>query len=80
MVSGRQTPLDPVEWSEDGWPHFRGGDLSRPLAEPRGGCAGTHEIALSDDFSTDKFGAQWTFYDLRRKSALVLASNAAHWR
>jgi xylan 1,4-beta-xylosidase len=60
---GRQTLLDPVSWSEDGWPRFAGGDLSRPLQKPAGGRAGPHGQALSDDFSADRFGAQWAFYD-----------------
>ena len=60
---GRQTLLDPVEWSADGWLRARGGDLSQPIKKPRGGTAVPHGIALSDDFSGDKFGVQWGFYD-----------------
>jgi len=60
---GRQTLLDPVEWTDDGWFRTRGGDLSRPLAKPRGGRSGQSGMALSDDFSTDRFGLQWTFHD-----------------
>lgn len=67
---GRQCLLDRVEWSDDGWPRFLGGDLSAPLAKPRlparlGPPArrDPHHIALSDDFSRDKFGIQWAFYD-----------------
>jgi beta-xylosidase len=33
---GRQTLLDPVEWTADGWFRMRGGDLSTPLPAPRG--------------------------------------------
>ncbi len=60
---GRQTLLDPIEWTEDGWPRFRGGDLSQAIAKPRGGQAQPHGAALSDDFSSDRIGAQWAFYD-----------------
>jgi len=60
---GRQTLLDPIEWSDDGWPRFRGGDLAQAIAKPRGGGAEPHGVALSDDFSTDKIGDQWAFYD-----------------
>jgi len=59
---GRQTLLDPIEWTGDGWFHATGGDLATPLAKPSGGQALTHGMALSDDFSTDKFGIQWSFY------------------
>jgi beta-xylosidase len=52
---GRQTLLDPVEWTADGWPKALGGDLSRPLRKPKGRPV-PHGVALSDDFSTNKFG------------------------
>jgi len=60
---GRQTLLDPVEWTDDGWLRARGGDLSAPIAKPRGGSELPHGMALSDDFTTDKLGVQWAFYD-----------------
>ncbi len=59
---GRQTLLDPIEWTDDGWFRFRGGDLSQAITKPRGRAA-PHGIPLSDDFSTDKLGTQWAFYD-----------------
>ena len=60
---GRQTLLDPIEWTDDGWFRALGGDLAQPIAKPRGGETVEHGMALSDDFSTDKFGVQWSFYD-----------------
>jgi beta-xylosidase len=62
---GRQTLLDPVEWKADGWFKPLGGDLSRPLRKPKAkaGKSVPHGLALSDDFSTNKFGIQWSFYD-----------------
>ncbi len=60
---GRQMLLEPVEWTNDGWPRFRGGDLSQPIPKPRGSRPQPHGAAFSDDFSTDKIGAQWAFYD-----------------
>jgi len=60
---GRQTLLAPVTWTKDGWFDIGGGDLSRPLAKPRGGAPGPHGMALSDDFTTDKLGVQWNFFD-----------------
>lgn len=59
---GRQALLEPVEW-KDGWPVPQGGDLSRPLAKPLNLPGQSHGAPLSDDFSTDKFGTQWAFYD-----------------
>jgi xylan 1,4-beta-xylosidase len=60
---GRQTLLDPVEWTADGWFAAKGGDLSRPLPKATPAQSTTHGLALSDDFSTNKFGIQWSFYD-----------------
>lgn len=34
---GRQILLEPVDWTEDGWPAARGGDLADPLPLPGGG-------------------------------------------
>lgn len=60
---GRQCLLDPVEWTADGWFHMRGGDLSQPLAGPRGGEVLPHGMALSDDFSAPlALGSKWAFF------------------
>jgi beta-xylosidase len=59
---GRQTLLDPVEWTADGWFRMTGGDLSKPIPKPRGGQAGPHGQALSDDFSSLELGAKWNFF------------------
>jgi len=59
---GRQTLLEPIEWTDDGWFRPVGGDLSRPLRKPRGGKAGPAGQALSDDFSRDRVGIQWSFH------------------
>ena len=60
---GRQPLLEPVEWTADGWFRTLGGNLSKPLTKPKGGKAGPAGFALSDDFSTNKFGQQWSFFD-----------------
>ncbi|MFN4358236.1 family 43 glycosylhydrolase [Sphingopyxis alaskensis] len=60
---GRQALLDPVEWTDDGWLRMTGGDLSQPIAKPKGGSvAGPHGMALSDDFSSLALGAKWNFF------------------
>ncbi|MBP7373318.1 MAG: family 43 glycosylhydrolase [Opitutaceae bacterium] len=59
---GRQTLLEPVEWTDDGWVKASGYDVARPIPMPRGGEAVPHGIALSDDFSTKKLGTQWSFF------------------
>ncbi len=60
---GRQTLLEPIEWTDDGWFRAMGGDLSRPLPMPKGGKGGPAGQALSDDFKRDRFGVQWAFHD-----------------
>ncbi|NMN04920.1 MULTISPECIES: family 43 glycosylhydrolase [unclassified Novosphingobium] len=60
---GRQTLLEPIVWTAEGWPKAMGGDLSRPLPKPRGGRAGPSGMALSDDFAHDRFGLQWAFHE-----------------
>lgn len=60
---GRQTLLDPVEWTADGWFRMTGGDLSRPLAKPRGGKALPHGQPLSDRFDQPlALGRKWNFF------------------
>ncbi|MBW8881302.1 MAG: family 43 glycosylhydrolase, partial [Asticcacaulis sp.] len=59
---GRQTLLEPIEWTKDGWFRARGGTLSTPLPKPKGGRPSQAGLALSDDFSTNKFGVQWSLF------------------
>jgi len=59
---GRQTLLEPVRWTADGWPLAEGGDLSASFAKPLPGAAATAGIALSDDFQALRLGSVWTFY------------------
>jgi xylan 1,4-beta-xylosidase len=60
---GRQTLLEPIEWTDDGWFRALGGDLSKPLPKPKDGRGGLSGFALSDDFKRNKFGVQWSFHD-----------------
>jgi beta-xylosidase len=59
---GRQTLLDRIEWTPDGWFRMTGGDLSRPIAKPKGGEAVRHGQRLSDDFSKLELGSKWNFF------------------
>lgn len=59
---GRQTLLEPVEWTGDGWFRMAGADVERPIIKPAG-APGSAPPDLSDDFSTNRIGLQWTFYD-----------------
>jgi beta-xylosidase len=60
---GRQTLLEPIAWTADGWfTTKRGADPAKPLSKPPGDAV-PHGFAYSDDFSTDKMGVQWSFYN-----------------
>jgi xylan 1,4-beta-xylosidase len=60
---GRQTLLEPIEWTKDGWFRAKGGDLSKPLPKPKGGKQSPAGFGRSDDFKANKFGVQWCFHD-----------------
>lgn len=83
---GRQALLAPVTWTPDGWFEIGGGDLSQPMPKPARGRAQPHGMALSDDFTTDRLGTQWHFFDpapdeaariSRRNATLHLAARGA---
>lgn len=59
---GRQTLLEPVEWTPDGWLKSAGLDVARPMPKP-GNQRVPHGMALSDDFSRNKMGTQWGFHE-----------------
>lgn len=63
---GRQVLLQPVGWTRDGWFRVTGSPLDRPQRKPRGTTAGlevTAAMGLSDDFTRDRLGLQWSFFD-----------------
>ena len=70
---GRQTLLDPVTWTDDGWFAMRNGDLSQPIAAPKGGSAVPHGQKLSDDFTTLSLGSHWNFFRPRPDEASRLS-------
>lgn len=59
---GRQTLLEPIEWTSDGWFRTAGADPSKPIPKPDGGEAVPHGFAFSDDFTKNRMGSQWSFY------------------
>jgi xylan 1,4-beta-xylosidase len=62
---GRQTLLEPIEWTADGWFRTLGSDLSKPLPMPlaNAGRPSPVGLALSDDFTSNRIGQQWSFHD-----------------
>jgi xylan 1,4-beta-xylosidase len=74
---GRQTLLEPVEWTRDGWFRAKGGALARPLPKPRGGRAGPAGQPLSDDFTKSRFGTQWSLFEPGPEEAARLRHEGA---
>ena len=54
---GRQTLIDPVEWTTDGWVKLRHDARPLPAQDPE-----KHGLELSDDFTGKQLGLQWTFW------------------
>ncbi|MFN3809414.1 MAG: family 43 glycosylhydrolase [Roseateles asaccharophilus] len=59
---GRQTLLEPIEWTADGWYRSPLADAGSALPMPAGGEAVPHGMALSDDFDAPSLGPQWSFF------------------
>ena len=61
LTLGRQTLLEPIEWTADGWFQAKGGDLSRPLPKPAGRAL-PHGMPHSDSFAQNRLGSLWNLY------------------
>jgi len=79
---GRQILLEPITWTEDGWPVGVRGDLGGDLDAPAGASVQQPASAFEDDFSVLRLGERWTFHApspgeasrLRIDDGLVLAA------
>lgn len=58
---GRQILLEPIGWTDDGWPVALGGDLSEALPMPALVADAHHGIPLSDDLTEPAWGTRWSF-------------------
>lgn len=57
---GRQALLEPITWTDDGWPTAPAHDLGAALAKPAAG--GSRAIpAPDDDFTAARWGERWVF-------------------
>lgn len=54
---GRQTLLEPIEWTADGWYRTKS---TATLPQPE--ITATNGLNLSDDFDKQELGIQWTFW------------------
>ncbi len=73
---GRQTLLEPIEWTADGW--FRvpeGIVVDQPIKKPMGDAI-KHGLIISDNFASNKLGLQWRFYDEHDLSRYIFDGNS----
>lgn len=60
---GRQTLLQPVEWTKDGWYKMtENSKTEEPIKKPTGKAI-KNDFTLSDDFSGTALKSQWQFFD-----------------
>ena len=59
---GRQILLEPIEWTDDGWPVAAADDLGGALAAPADASPQRAAEGFHDDFSTLHLGERWTFH------------------
>jgi xylan 1,4-beta-xylosidase len=59
---GRQILLEPIEWSDDGWPHAGLADIGGALTAPMGASPQGDEVAFLDDFASVRLGERWVFH------------------
>jgi len=60
---GRQSLLEPFEWTADGWPLARGEAAAEPMRKPLPTAAiEAHGQPLSDDFHHDRLGTHLAFF------------------
>jgi len=67
---GRQTLLEPIEWTADGW--CRTQSAAQPIVAEE---TVKHGLELSDDFSGSKLGLQWTFWKEYALETVTLKNN-----
>jgi len=63
LTLGRQTLLEPVEWTADDWVKRAGHDPARPIRKPAEVPGAVHGLPFSGDFTASRMGVQWSFYD-----------------
>ncbi len=69
---GRQTLIDPITWTEDAWFHL---DNDRAPLKADSEFEG---MELSDDFSSDNLGIQWTSWGAFKENEIVVEDGWLH--
>ncbi len=69
---GRQTLIEPIEWTTDGW--FRSAKTVTPIIHQ--GAPVKHGLELSDNFHSEKPGLQWTSWNKYDPGKIVLKNKS----
>src|SRR6478609_7193226 len=59
---GRQILLEPIEWTDDGWPVAALDDIGGVLDAPAAASVQSPPPSFHDDFSVLRLGERWTFH------------------
>lgn len=70
---GRQTLIEPIEWTSDGW--FRAATKATPITPTR---QIKHGMELSDNFEGPELGLQWTFWKEYASQAIRFKEEALY--
>jgi beta-xylosidase len=68
---GRQTLIEPVEWTSDGWFKQKVDKSNLPPLNPE-----NLKLSLSDEFTSNKLGLQWTFWKENASQKLSFQSGS----
>ena len=72
---GRQTLLQPVEWTKDGWYKIPEGiETDKPITKPKG--KEVAQFSQSDNFSGTELKPQWKFFNGVDESRFKVANNS----
>jgi len=58
---GRQILLEPITWTDDGWP-VASADLDRPMEAPAGASPQVGPVAIDGSFAPVELGRRWSFH------------------
>jgi len=72
---GRQTLLEPIEWTDDGWFKIPEGiQVDKPIKKPCGEIV-PHGLQISDDFSSNCLGLQWRSFGEYEPERYITGNN-----
>ncbi|HKJ40480.1 MAG TPA: family 43 glycosylhydrolase, partial [Sunxiuqinia sp.] len=77
---GRQTLMEPVEWTSDGWFKVPDGiQTDKPIRKKVLENSG-QQFSLSDKFEGNRLGLQWTFYKEYKPSRAQVGDGKLHFK